>query len=179
MIRLHLFLMIISLSVYHLKAQDKYKIILPVDSSTQKITYDSVLNFKGVLKNQLFSDIEQWVSINYKSTKDVVQLTNREEGILIVKGIFPDIQFRGMASGRDVRHTAIFKIKDEKIKLTLTNFANVFVSEEKPIEVEIESKWGSSLYSNQRIDFQQSLDKRIKAYYSELFTILIKPDNGW
>jgi hypothetical protein len=175
----NIFYLLLFISTFPTKAQNKFEIILPIDSNTNRITYDTIINSRNIGKDTIFTKLEEWISLNYKSTNDVVQLKDKSAGIIIIKGIFPDIQFPGLASGRDVRHTAIFRVKDSKVRLTITNFQNVFPTIDKSVEIEITDKWQSTMYPNQRLPFQVNLNKRIMKYIQEVNTMLNNREKDW
>jgi len=50
-------------------------------------TVSGIFNVEGTNKSEIFSSINKWISINYNSTKNVVQLNDKESGNIIIKGI--------------------------------------------------------------------------------------------
>lgn len=66
----HLLLILLLLPL-GLMAQD-----LPVDSSTNKISYAGVIQAPGKDKADLQNKFKEWAVLNLKSTKDVIELTS-------------------------------------------------------------------------------------------------------
>lgn len=46
-----------------------------------------IFDVKGKSKSEIFSSINRWISLNYNSSKDIIQLNDKESGTIIVKGI--------------------------------------------------------------------------------------------
>lgn len=49
-------------------------------------TVTGIFEVKEKSKSDLFSELNKWVSINYKASKHVIQMNDKESGILIIKG---------------------------------------------------------------------------------------------
>jgi hypothetical protein len=50
-------------------------------------TITGVYEMKSKTKSELFSSINKWISINYNSAKNVIQMNDKEAGTIIIKGI--------------------------------------------------------------------------------------------
>jgi len=70
--------------------------------------------------DQLFDKCREWVALTYKSSNDVIQLADKENGKIICKGNFPTNMF--MKQG-NIEHTLILELKDKRFRYTYTNFA--------------------------------------------------------
>ena len=55
--------------------------------SQEAIKFDNVIEFDTIKKAKLFEILNDWVAINFNSANDVVQLSDKENGKLIVKGL--------------------------------------------------------------------------------------------
>lgn len=49
-------------------------------------TVTGIFEVKELSKSDLFSEINKWVSVNYTASKNVIQMNDKESGILIIKG---------------------------------------------------------------------------------------------
>ena len=49
-------------------------------------TVTGIFEIKEKSKSDIFSDINKWISINYNSSKNVIQMNDKEAGIIIIKG---------------------------------------------------------------------------------------------
>ena len=50
-------------------------------------TVTGIFEIKEKTKAEIFASINKWVSINYNSAKNVVQMNDLESGTIIIKGI--------------------------------------------------------------------------------------------
>jgi hypothetical protein len=80
-------------------------------------------------KSDLFSEINKWISINYKSSKNVIQLNDKEAGVIIIKGT-NEVQYenawkelykkKGIIpkySNLKINHLIEINIKDNKFRI--------------------------------------------------------------
>ncbi|MGN8055632.1 DUF4468 domain-containing protein [Pedobacter sp. 22163] len=86
----------------------------PVDSLTQKATYSEVIQAKGS-KNDLYNKAMEWLAINFKSSKNVVQLDDKDGGKIIAKFVAFD------SNQGPVTATLTIMIKDERYKYILND----------------------------------------------------------
>ena len=66
-------------------------------------------------KNEIYTKAKEWIVVNYKSAKDVIQLDTEDK--IIIKGNFTYNYPNGEAYG--VRHTTTISIRDNKYKIDL------------------------------------------------------------
>ncbi len=52
-------------------------------------TYQGVISIDNQSANDLYTHIKLWIAENFKSANDVIQLDDKENGVLVVKGIIP------------------------------------------------------------------------------------------
>lgn len=55
--------------------------------TTENKTLTGVFNVKDKTKSEIFALINKWIAISYKSSKNVIQMSNLNDGTIIVKGI--------------------------------------------------------------------------------------------
>lgn len=125
-------MILIALSL-NLSSQDKYDII------TSKIlqTFDSikvnytivdggmqfirVIEAPGKNKNDLYVTLMESVTNVYKDSKSVIDVKDRELGLIIIKGIFMSATYSwGVSTTLQSEHILKIEIKDGKCRLTLT-----------------------------------------------------------
>ena len=46
-----------------------------------------IFDLKGKTKSEIFASVNKWISINYNSAKNVIQMNELESGTIIIKGI--------------------------------------------------------------------------------------------
>jgi hypothetical protein len=69
----------------------------------------------GLTKDEAFKRAMNWVAVNYVSANDVIQLKDKETGVIVVKAVAP---FVVITSTRYVNYTMQIKVKDNKSKIT-------------------------------------------------------------
>lgn len=104
-----------------------YLIVFPYYIFSQDpITYSEVIEVSVVDKTELFIRGREWFNDNFKSSKDVLQITDKESGELSGKGIMKvDYIFKYMGERKfttDVKFQMSVWVKDEKYKYEITNF---------------------------------------------------------
>ncbi len=108
-----LFLLVTTFSFIQIHSQTETKIDLG--------HYSKVLDFPNNTKIELFNAINKWLTLNYNSAKDVIQLNNLENGEIVVKGIvnIDALIMFGKGVQKPIHHTLSIKIKENKIKVDL------------------------------------------------------------
>lgn len=87
---------------------------------TSKYLSTNVIQIDSLKKDLLFSKTKEWITLNYKSAIDVIQLADKETGKIILKGAFLTNMFMKEGS---LEHTLVFDFKDGKIRCSYTNFS--------------------------------------------------------
>ena len=103
-------------------AQDPYAGI-PRDSATGKLAYQGIVPVPGASKEALFVRAHEWVSATFRSAKDVVQLDDKQAGVLVVKGCYipTSIGSTGIYATY-YWHTVKIEVKDGRFRYTITDF---------------------------------------------------------
>jgi hypothetical protein len=57
------------------------------DYELEEKTVIGIFEIEGKNKSELFSSINKWISINYNSAQNVIQMNDKEAGTIIIKGI--------------------------------------------------------------------------------------------
>jgi hypothetical protein len=123
------FILIVLLGIINLQGQTKKTQALIDEIAGQwetdenkNLFYQKVIEMPGVDKSMLFQRAENYFIYNYGSGKDVIQTKDKEQGLIIGKGIWPNIYF-GVSIGSykfGADHILRIDIKDEKARITLT-----------------------------------------------------------
>lgn len=89
----------------------------PIDSITNRITYQSVIYIQGS-KDQLYNKGLNWMAITFKSSNDVIQIKDKDNGKIVgMMVIQPDDARIGL-----VYLTITLLFKDGRYKYIITNF---------------------------------------------------------
>lgn len=98
------------------------EILLPLNSETNLIEYSELVKIDSTTtQKELYSRAKEWVAITFKSAKDVIQMDDSENGILILKGIMPISGGMYLADGK-VDFTMKIQLKNGRYKYWITNF---------------------------------------------------------
>lgn len=86
------------------------------------VTYQRVIDFDGMSKLILFSKIENYFARFYKDANSVIQVSNKETGTIIGKGIYENIHTGSSMIYIlvSVYHTLQVDCKDNKIRVSLS-----------------------------------------------------------
>lgn len=144
-----------------------------------QVQYDSVYNFNLVSKDDLFLRANIWVAKNYRSANDVIQLADKENGIIIVKGTFAvnwivSFIFSEQYHSACFRHTMTIRIKDNKVKVEITDFKGSILcnANEVPIDEFRPNKW------ERRTNFPD-LDKQVRKAINDFGAALLSNASEW
>ena len=97
---------------------------LPIDSNTNKITYSEVVTVDSLTsKQELYSRAREWFAKTYNSSKEVLQMEEKESGKILGKAL---IQVYYKMLGMDHEHgyinyTITIAVKDGKYKYEITD----------------------------------------------------------
>lgn len=108
-----LFILMFSINVF---SQDRLLEILPLENG--KVVYTEIVKVDSVNKNKLYSRANKWIISRYKSAKDVIQLADQDEGIIIGKGNFGITYYSRRPL---IDNTLQIEVKDGRYKITISN----------------------------------------------------------
>lgn len=98
---------------------------LPIDSLTNKITYTEVINVDSSLNRQeLFSRAREWFAKTYKSSTNVIQMEDKENGEIVGKALM-QAYCKSLGSDRQcgfINYTISVYLKDGRFKYEITDF---------------------------------------------------------
>lgn len=83
-------------------------------------TYQGIINIEGKNSNVIYSSIKAWVAIVFNSANDVIQLDDKENGKLIVKGLSSfSYKVMGANIGSKCFYTLTIDTKDNRFRYTI------------------------------------------------------------
>lgn len=98
---------------------------LPIDKETKLITYSEVVIMDSTInKNELYSRAREWFAKAFKSSINVIQMDDKENGKIIGKGltqVYHKSFGKSYPSG-NINFTISLYLKDGKYKYEITNF---------------------------------------------------------
>jgi hypothetical protein len=123
---------------------------LEIDEESGKYTKQEVIDIENLSKDDLFNKTIEWITLNYNSVDDVIQLKNKELGKIIVKGNFSCSMY--MKQGW-INHTLVLDFKDNKFRYKYTDFSYYSSgSGEMPFEKSMMSKKKMLKTTEEKID---------------------------
>ena len=109
--------------------------ILCFSQRDSAIKYSEVVVVEGATKEQLYQKARAWFNDAFKSSKDVIQIQDKETGELAGKGIMTSTVIFKYLGERKYNASYNFSmkifVKDGKYKYELTDFDNYEVAENK------------------------------------------------
>ncbi len=97
-----------------------------------EINYTEVVNVDtSIKKDELFNRTKAWFVDNYKSANDVIQMQDKDAGIIMGKGIFTYGYNPVSLSDRvtvNISHTVKIYVKDGKYKYEITDLSGRYYS---------------------------------------------------
>lgn len=98
---------------------------ISIQSTAQTpITYTEVVPLAGVSKTELYTRARQWFSEAYKSADNVIQMDDKQAGIIIGKALFrfkSGVAFSAIVEGV-INYTVKISVKEGRYKYEITNF---------------------------------------------------------
>jgi len=100
-------------------------VVLPIDSTTHKVTFTGVVQVPGVTQADLYSRAREWFATNFNSGKAVLDMDDKEAGKMIGKA-YADFSLRAPLVG-DItqklwRQVKVY-VKDGRYRYELTEFS--------------------------------------------------------
>ncbi|MGI5821621.1 MAG: DUF4468 domain-containing protein [Bacteroidales bacterium] len=119
--------------MYHKQATalyDSLKVFWTLDEDNIKI--QKVIIDQSKSKNDLYVIAKNFIAFNYIDPKSVIQVDDKENGIIIVKGLYSDIKCEEIYIGRNLvtsfKHILKIEIKDYSLRATIyLTGTNVYV----------------------------------------------------
>lgn len=93
-------------------AQDFSRLIK--SEKTGLVTITKIVEIDGQSKEDIYGKAKLWISKTYNNAQKVIQLDDKDGGVIVIKGIFE-------VSPAYVHYTFTIKIKDGKMKLDTDN----------------------------------------------------------
>tara|TARA_X000001388_G_C2229183_1_gene122419 strand:+ start:1119 stop:1877 length:759 start_codon:yes stop_codon:yes gene_type:complete len=95
-------------------------------ATSKPITYSKVIQCPSTSKTKLYISLNDWFATNYNSANEVIQMSDKDEGIIIGKGVmdYRHKKFTYICSGGWVKYTIKVYVKDNRYKVDLTNFTH-------------------------------------------------------
>ena len=88
------------------------------------IVVQKILEFNNITKDNIYMFIKEYMANIYGSLKEVLQVDDRENGAIIIKGLYANIYcdefLFGSAVRQDVWHVLKCEIKENRVRITIS-----------------------------------------------------------
>lgn len=105
------------------KDSTKFLGIFPVVN--KQVCYTEVIRKDSISKNELYNRALSWFANTFKSSKDVIQMQDKESGKIIGKGSF-ECSLGFLFPSLDIKMTIIIMVKDGRYKYVINNFIHYY-----------------------------------------------------
>ena len=95
-------------------------------TAQEPLSFSKVIPAEGMNKNDLFVAMNEWFTEKYNSSNAVIQMSDKEAGIIIGKGAtnYVDPRRSFACYSGIIRHTIKVQVKDGRFKVDLSNFVH-------------------------------------------------------
>jgi len=147
--------------------------IFPEESGS--IIYSGVVTVDSVKKDELYVRAKKWFVDTYNSAKNVLQMEDKEAGIIVGKGLFdiPYSLFIG-SSIVSVSHTIKIYTKDGKYKYEVTDISGKHLNESGWHDIDINNQPPIGNKTN-KIKMLNDTNKKILSIIESLKEAMLKP----
>lgn len=92
--------------------------------SQQLLTFSKVIEVENMDKQSIYLSLRNWISTYYRDSKEVIQMDDRESGIIVGKAIFifPVKRVAYLAYEGNIWYTIKLLTKDGRFKVEVSNF---------------------------------------------------------
>lgn len=115
---------IILVLVYFFCFQNAFSQKLNYTLEENSVVYRKIIELDSIDKNNLYSRALQYFTFNYNQGDNVIQVQDKEQGIIVGKGLTPHLSSERYSLGLQslelgVYHIIKFEIKDYKIRVSI------------------------------------------------------------
>lgn len=145
------------------------------------LTYTEVVKVDSVYKNELYKRAKLWFVETYNSSKDVLQLDSKEDGILIGKALMeynPKVFSRSGLTKGNIKYTIKVFVKEGRYKYKITDFVHdpdgnqygkssmglITTEEDCPNPIPMAKKWSNKVWK----DIKSQIENKILPLITDL-----------
>lgn len=101
--------------------------LLSVSLFAQKpLEYNSIIEVKGITKNDIYVQVNDWLATTFNSANDVIQMADKDAGKFIVKGVVDYSYGKALYNCTDgvLSFTLKVSTKDNKFRFSLSQISH-------------------------------------------------------
>ncbi len=184
-------LFLLSISFSCISQEDLLKYEFDRNETTGRIQFSNVIEIEGVSKNELYSRARKWFSDYYVSFEAVIDLEDREEGVITgrPRGTFPYKYSSVSTYDIPMSYELSIYVKDGRFKYIATAINHVatptqnngYSTAETPIEIHISDERIYKKNGKKREKFAQwkiGVIQSFRALEKDIITGMSKPISG-
>lgn len=90
----------------------------------EPISFEKVIKVDSVKSNAIYNGLKEWIGMNYRSAKSVIEVDDKEAGLIIIspRTSYSMGKLQYICYDGTIKHTIKFQIKDGRFKIVVTNF---------------------------------------------------------
>jgi len=88
------------------------------------LSFEKVIKVDSIKSNAIYNGLKEWIGMNYRSAKAVIEVDDRDAGLMIISPRKDYSMGKLIYSCYDgtIKYTIKFQIKDGRFKVVVTNF---------------------------------------------------------
>ena len=90
----------------------------------KNLSFEKVIQTENINKTDLFISVNEWFATSYNSANDVIQMSDKEAGKIIGKGVMNCNMDGNSSYDGKINYTINVAIKDNRYKVILSNFTH-------------------------------------------------------
>lgn len=127
-----------------------------------EVYYERIINIDSTSKSEIYKRAKRWFANTYNDSKSVIDLDDKENGEFIAKGILNYYYTYGLTgSDASIYHKINIRIKDNKLKVTISNITMQFYVPASQYTSGGNEVWTMQQLANNQL-FKQAAVKHLK-----------------
>lgn len=154
-------------------------ILMTINLSAQDaVSFEKVIKVDSVDKARLFSTINDWFATTYNSAQDVIQMVDKDAGIIIGKGSMKYFFGNNSSYNGNINYTVKVYVKDNRYKVILSDFNHTAPSFSLGLITSADIYATHGMYKNFHNKAWNDIKPKIERYSHDVFNSLeIKTKN--
>jgi len=145
-------------------------LIISISASCQEgIAFEKVIQAEGMNKDELFIKLNEWFASNYKSANDVLQMVDKDAGVIVGKGSMNYFHKKKSSYNGNLNYTIKTYVKDNRYKVLLSDFNHSGLSFDLGLITSEEIYTNKGIYKKYHNQAWSDIKLKIKQYSYDIF----------
>lgn len=90
----------------------------------ERLSFEKVITVDSIKKNDIYNGLKEWVGMNFVSAKNVIELDDKEAGLIIVNPLrdYTIGKLQYLCYDGYIKYSIKMQIKEGRFKVVITNF---------------------------------------------------------